>query len=62
MSVPRPPPFPPKLPPWGWPIIRTLLEGSPKVAARPRAMWAGDWKAPRQVMLCSTGFHSLMQP
>ena len=30
MSVPRAPPLPPKLPPWGWLIRRTLFGGKPK--------------------------------
>ncbi len=34
MSVPRVPPLPPKLPPWGWAIMRTLLDGRPRAAAR----------------------------
>ncbi len=41
---------------------RTLWGGSPSTAARPRASSDGDWKVPRQVTLCSSGFHWLMTP
>ena len=46
MSVPRPPPLPPKLPPCGWLIRRTLFVGRPNVPALPSAMKDWAWKLP----------------
>jgi len=62
MSVPRVPPRPPKLPPWGWLFTFTLLEGSPKVAARPSPKWVADWMLPRTVRSRLIGSHSQMAP
>ena len=55
MSVPRVPPLPPKLPPWGWLDHAHLVGGQPKVAARPSPKWVADWTLPRRVRLCSHG-------
>jgi len=46
MSQPRAPPLPPKLPPCGCAMKRTLFDGRLCVTARASAMWNCDWKLP----------------